>query len=211
MAPKFCKVCCDAGKTKEEYTNHFVRASREPGAPVVCPTLLALNCNYCHKNGHTPKYCPALKKAKMGDSRGERIPRKKAVLMMTKDHTPTPKKTVVSANPFDVLMNDKMGTTAWKRTPQKKVSSTPQGAWAKPLTTKTAAAVKPISPPELSLTDGYKAQCETLEKELASVRAQLEEAKKQQAIKENKEMETKAMEINLDMAWGDMLCVEELM
>ena len=211
MAPKFCKVCCDAGKTKEEYTNHFVRASREPGAPVVCPTLLALNCNYCNKNGHTPKYCPVLKKAKMGDSRGERIPRKKAVLVMTKDHTPTPKKTVISANPFDVLTTDGMDTTAWKRAPAQKVSTAPRGAWAKPLKTQTPVAKSAPAQVAVSLADGYKAQCATLKKELAEVRAQLEKAKKEQVAKENDEMEAKAMEINLDMAWGDMLCVEELM
>lgn len=56
----FCKVCKDAGKTEEEYTNHFVRESAASDAPVVCPTLLAQACRYCRKDGHTVKYCPAL-------------------------------------------------------------------------------------------------------------------------------------------------------
>lgn len=56
----FCKVCKDAGKTEEEYTNHFVRDSTGPDAKVVCPTLLAQACRYCRKEGHTVKYCDAL-------------------------------------------------------------------------------------------------------------------------------------------------------
>lgn len=58
---KFCKVCFDAGKSEAEYTNHFVRSKQAKDAPVVCPTLLALECNYCHKHGHTIGYCPMLK------------------------------------------------------------------------------------------------------------------------------------------------------
>ena len=57
----FCKVCKDAGKSEAEYTSHYVRASREPGAAVVCPTLLSQECAYCHELGHTKKYCPKLK------------------------------------------------------------------------------------------------------------------------------------------------------
>jgi len=55
----FCKVCADAGKTD---TAHFVRLNASPDAPVTCPTLLALQCRYCDKSGHTVKYCPTLKK-----------------------------------------------------------------------------------------------------------------------------------------------------
>ena len=56
----FCKVCKDAGKSKEEYTSHYVRESREQDAKVSCPTLLAQECRYCHKTGHTRKWCPVL-------------------------------------------------------------------------------------------------------------------------------------------------------
>lgn len=62
IVSKFCKVCKDAGKTEAEYTSHFVRATPAKNAPVVCPTLLALNCNYCHKKGHTIRYCPVLER-----------------------------------------------------------------------------------------------------------------------------------------------------
>ena len=58
---KFCKVCLDAGKSETEYTSHFVRASPEPGSKIVCPTLLAAECGYCHEIGHTPSCCKSLK------------------------------------------------------------------------------------------------------------------------------------------------------
>jgi hypothetical protein len=58
---KFCKVCQDAGKSESEYRSHFTRETREPSSKVTCPTLLALECRYCYKNGHTVKYCPILK------------------------------------------------------------------------------------------------------------------------------------------------------
>ena len=54
----FCKVCADAGKTD---TAHFPRQTPDPNSPVVCPTLLELQCRYCFQNGHTVKYCPVLK------------------------------------------------------------------------------------------------------------------------------------------------------
>jgi len=58
VVPKpFCKVCHDAGKSEEEYTNHFVKSSTLPDAVIVCPTLLSQKCFYCEQNGHTPAYC----------------------------------------------------------------------------------------------------------------------------------------------------------
>jgi len=57
---KFCKICQDAGKSESQYTSHWPRSSADPTSTVVCPTLLAQECGYCFKNGHTPKYCPAL-------------------------------------------------------------------------------------------------------------------------------------------------------
>ena len=50
----FCKVCADVGKTD---TAHYVRLTPDPKSPVVCPTLLALECRKCFKMGHTVKYC----------------------------------------------------------------------------------------------------------------------------------------------------------
>jgi len=57
---KYCKVCQDAGKPESVYRGHNTRETRDPKSKVTCPTLLALNCRYCHENGHTVKYCPVL-------------------------------------------------------------------------------------------------------------------------------------------------------
>jgi len=54
----FCKVCQDAGKSEQEYTNHSVR---DKSGKTVCPTLLSQCCRNCGKNGHTVKYCALLK------------------------------------------------------------------------------------------------------------------------------------------------------
>jgi hypothetical protein len=58
----FCKVCFDAGKPESVYTSHFVKASKDINSAIVCPTLLAQECRYCKKSGHTVKYCKVLEK-----------------------------------------------------------------------------------------------------------------------------------------------------
>ena len=57
----FCKVCHDAGKPESEYTSHFVKDIPGATGVVVCPTLLAQQCGYCHTAGHTVSYCKLLK------------------------------------------------------------------------------------------------------------------------------------------------------
>jgi hypothetical protein len=66
----FCKVCKDAGKSKEEYTSHYILSKPGPDGVVVCPHLLSLECRYCHAMGHTPKYCP---KANANNERREKM------------------------------------------------------------------------------------------------------------------------------------------
>lgn len=56
-----CKVCQDAGKPETVYRSHFTRETRDPNSRVICPTLLALECRFCFKKGHTVKYCSTLK------------------------------------------------------------------------------------------------------------------------------------------------------
>lgn len=57
----FCKVCFDAGKSEKEYRSHFVKNEVGGNSIVVCPTIKSIECRYCHKAGHTVKYCDALK------------------------------------------------------------------------------------------------------------------------------------------------------
>lgn len=69
---KFCKVCQDAGKSEAEYTSHYTRELPDPKSKVVCPTLLALECRYCYKAGHTVKYCSILKEKERETLRAEK-------------------------------------------------------------------------------------------------------------------------------------------
>lgn len=62
-APKpYCKVCHDAGKCEADYTSHWVKTKPGPDGVVVCPTLLAQECRYCHESGHTPSCCKKLER-----------------------------------------------------------------------------------------------------------------------------------------------------
>lgn len=90
---KYCKVCHDAGKPESLYRSHFVRASAEPGAKVVCPTLLAQECRYCFKAGHTAGYCPTIK----ANKKNAVTPTKK--LIQPQQQQPTKK----PSNAFDAL------------------------------------------------------------------------------------------------------------
>jgi hypothetical protein len=60
----FCKVCCDAGKSEDVYTSHYVKDAPGKEGKVVCPYLLSLSCGYCKKEraGHTTRHCPELNK-----------------------------------------------------------------------------------------------------------------------------------------------------
>lgn len=62
-APKpYCKVCHDAGKCEADFTSHWVKTKPGPDGVVVCPTLLAQECRYCHESGHTPSCCKKLER-----------------------------------------------------------------------------------------------------------------------------------------------------
>ena len=71
---KFCKVCFDAGKSESMYTSHTVKSVdiRSGKLVTTCVTLLALECRYCFKTGHTVKFCPVLEENKKMDKEKER-------------------------------------------------------------------------------------------------------------------------------------------
>jgi hypothetical protein len=66
---KSCKFCKDAGKSENEYNNHFLRESKDPNSRITCPTLLAIECRYCFKKGHTVSKCAKLLKEKNGQQK----------------------------------------------------------------------------------------------------------------------------------------------
>lgn len=92
----FCKVCMDAGKGPEIYKTHYVKNDT---GNVICPTLLALECRFCFKSGHTVKYCKTLEKKKQMDAKQmNRSARPEKV--ETKSVAP------VSKNMFECLYSD---------------------------------------------------------------------------------------------------------
>lgn len=78
VAPKpFCKVCHDAGKSEKEYTSHFVKSEPGSNGKVVCPTLLAQECRYCFKHGHTAGYCPEVAAKKKAEEKALKLAARK--------------------------------------------------------------------------------------------------------------------------------------
>ena len=65
----YCKVCHDAGKSESEYTTHWVK---DLSGKTTCPTLLNTECRYCHKIGHTAKFCQSLAKNNKEKVKAER-------------------------------------------------------------------------------------------------------------------------------------------
>lgn len=75
MKAPFCKVCFDTGKPESMYTSHYVNDVPGKKGVVVCPTLLALECRYCKKTGHTVSRCNMItesRKLQFAKKRAER-------------------------------------------------------------------------------------------------------------------------------------------
>jgi len=73
--------------------SHFLRESKDPDSRIVCPTLLAIECRFCFKRGHTVSKCAKLAKQKNNNSVND-APVKKAWSENTRP---------VAVNHFDLL------------------------------------------------------------------------------------------------------------
>jgi hypothetical protein len=56
----YCAHCANIGKPESVYRSHYVRESSDTNSKIVCPELLATECPYCYKTGHTKSRCPIL-------------------------------------------------------------------------------------------------------------------------------------------------------
>ena len=56
----YCKTCHKAGKSYNEYTNHWTRDKPGKDGNIICPVILNTVCNYCKEKGHWIKFCPVL-------------------------------------------------------------------------------------------------------------------------------------------------------
>ena len=65
MSNANCSFCSNKGISAPH--GHSIRDFSKNGNPITCPQLLSISCGYCHENGHTVKYCDALKAKKLAD------------------------------------------------------------------------------------------------------------------------------------------------
>lgn len=92
---KFCKICKDLGKTRDEYTSHFVRETPNLNSKVVCPVLISSVCRYCKEGGHTVKHCPKIETKKQPEG---------GVKIYTTNHQKEIKQTInININNFSTL------------------------------------------------------------------------------------------------------------
>ena len=140
----YCKVCHDAGKSEKEYTSHFTRETPDKNAKVTCPTLLALECRYCHKNGHTIKYCTVLKENQFNNPKQDN---KKQI-----NNKKEEKKEIKNKNRFELLdsneneeMIEEKEDTYPKLVPQANENSNFKGLNFLEAIKKEAPVMKPLS------------------------------------------------------------------
>ena len=56
----YCAHCFNLGKDESVFRSHWLRESPDSSSKIVCPELLATECPYCFKPGHTRSRCPVL-------------------------------------------------------------------------------------------------------------------------------------------------------
>ena len=56
----YCRTCHKAGKSYNEYTNHWTRDKPGKDGNIICPVILNTICSYCKRKGHWNKFCPIL-------------------------------------------------------------------------------------------------------------------------------------------------------
>ena len=140
----YCKVCQDAGKPEAIYRSHFTRETRDPNARITCPTLLALECRYCYKAGHTVKYCKVLKDKNNQQQKQEQ----KAYKPKTKPEPQTQATKPKSSNPYIYLDSDSEEEEPQQLNP-KPIESFPQfqgGSYAAALVSKPEVKPVPVTP-----------------------------------------------------------------
>lgn len=100
----FCKVCYDTGKPESVYTSHWVRTlpglHSSGGGKITCPTLLATECRYCLKAGHTVKFCPTI------EQRNKFMEKKKAAESSNVERKNDSKVSANSSSRFALLCDD---------------------------------------------------------------------------------------------------------
>lgn len=102
----FCKICFDAKKPESVYTSHFIRATNDPNSVVTCPILLATECRYCHKTGHTLTHCA--ERARANERKNQKPADKPTIkpTTLTREPSVLPKVNNNNNNKFALLEED---------------------------------------------------------------------------------------------------------
>ena len=168
----FCKVCFDAGKDEKCFTSHFVKDRPGPNGKIVCPTLLATECRYCHEKGHFKSHCPTLAQRKSQPKRAPREERHNSwlskeqlaqveaqatVVKVTKAHQKAQKKpkAVASRGAFQCLGSDSEEEEMSYERPSIARPRSPQGHWGGKAIAKPVAAVAPVAAEEKQPEPSY--------------------------------------------------------
>ena len=110
MKSPFCKVCFDTGKPESLYNSHYVNDVPGKKGVVICPTLLALECRYCKKTGHTVSRCPAITNTRKVEFARQRHERQVAFQARAESNTKTQTHHPTTNNRFAAL--DSSSSTA---------------------------------------------------------------------------------------------------
>jgi hypothetical protein len=78
--------------------DHFLRESRDPSSPIVCPELKSTQCQLCFKMGHTRSHCPSQIKSWRSYSALEKLKDKEKPKVLDKLD--------LSVNKFSALLQD---------------------------------------------------------------------------------------------------------
>lgn len=135
VSKPFCKVCFDAKMPESQYTSHYVRRTTDPNSEVLCPILLATECRYCHKRGHTVSRCEVRAQNNRRREEGPPAPVVVAPIVSTKK----------SSNKFCVFEEDEEEEVIVKAVVENKVNEFPA------LGSKTAS----VAAPKLSYASAF--------------------------------------------------------
>jgi hypothetical protein len=116
---KFCAHCLNLGMPEAKYRSHYIRATADPNSAVVCPELLATECKYCFKTGHTVTKCPILASQKKNEKKvkyQEEVAKKHQ-----EEAKKTPNKKPLATTRFAALDSDSEDE---EQTPKQKVTTT---------------------------------------------------------------------------------------
>jgi hypothetical protein len=99
-----CPHCTNLNRSRRSSdllpVDHFLRESRDPLSPIVCPELKSTQCQLCFVLGHTRSHCPSQIKSWRSYATQNKVYEKPNILDKKLD------KHELSVNKFSVLLED---------------------------------------------------------------------------------------------------------